>query len=320
MAIATDTDELPSRSWRDYFTRAFARDAGDLGRAVRAMQAGAGLAGAGLAGVPPHLFVAFTAPATLTGNTTDAREGSGARVAFHEIGYWQIPAGLARRDARGVPQGLAPDPNVRGKANTWGRLAGDARVRALLGDRSATMRHRGWKRAPRDQHAVGLVMLRDHYDAAVRNLEPGLRPTAPGTPWGAWLMFMGFSAGDNGCAAAVARVASRLAPVREDDRVGALLHAYAWDLQQGWLPEGSPRAHGRNPVHTLVRTWQKFAFAGAIARRTGDVAAAVFFDVGLESDTLAHEVALVRGDAKLAPDPAAAIVPRPFRSVLGSSP
>ncbi len=288
-----DVKQLPSRDYLDWMARARARLTGATGTSIRELQARGALAG-----VPVEILVAFTAPASATGNTTDARSGKGAAVAFHEIGYWQVPAGPADRGPDGVPRGPAPNPDPRAPDNTWGRLAHDPRVRALLGDRDAVMAPGAWKTAILDQHAIGMTMLADDYATVRAWLQPAIRPTAPGTPWGTALMFTAFSAGPAGAARLVTHFAAALNNVSEERRWGALVAAVALELQAGWEPGGTPDTHS-NPVHRVLRTWQKFEFAKALCAETGNHAG--YFDAGLGAAQPAYEMAILRGNWKLPP-------------------
>lgn len=118
-------------------------------------------------GVPNSALMGLSANSTgATENTTDAV----ANQSFHEIGYYQIPAGP--RD------GPAPNPNPNAHDNAWGQLATSTLVRQVLG-RPATMVHNAWKTAIDDQTAVGLAnYLRDgttctrllHWDLPVNSL------------------------------------------------------------------------------------------------------------------------------------------------------
>jgi len=294
--MSYDPAQLPANDWHDWIARAAKRDTGDTGAAVRRLQS-RGL----LADVPAQIFVAFTAPSTLTNNTTDARIGKGAAVAFHEIGLYQVPAGPALRDAAGVPQGPAPSPDPNASNNTWGRLARDRRIadpQTGYLRRPAVMTPGGWKTAVEDQHAVGMVMLADCYTASVRGLLAAVRPSKVGTPWGTALMFMGFSAGPANVGLLVNHFAAALAPVPEERRWGTLIHVAAMELQGGWEPGGSPDHHN-NPVHRILRTWQKFEFAAELCRRTSGPA--TYFDAHLGTARAAHEVAILRGNWKLPP-------------------
>lgn len=284
--------DLPSRYARDWLTRARARLA-DQAPAMRALQA-QGL----LAGVPTEILCAFIAPGSARSNTTDATAGKGLEVAFHEVGYYQVPAGPADRDpATKRPRAPAPNPNPAAPNNAWGRLARDPDVVRALGH-PATMAPDGWKSDLAAQHAVGFAMLRDDYRAAVRNLPAEIAPSGWNTPWGTAVMFTAFSAGPGGAAALFRRYAARLATVGEAFRFGALINAVCVDLQAGWKPGGTPDHHN-NPVHRVLRTWQKFELARAISAPD----AAVFFDPHLDDAQLAHERLVLRGNWNLAPGP-----------------
>ncbi len=301
-----DPSRLPSRYWKSYIARAEKRLAGEDGATIREFQA-LGL----LAGVPTELVVAFTAPANQTDNTTEATEGLGTQVAFHEITKYQVPAGIANRDpVTKRSRGKAPNPDPAAKSNTWGRLHDHALVTKALG-RPATMVHNAWKKPEfaRDQHAVGLVMLMDDYvqtraaitaraEAAKR--APDERPraaTAPATPWGAAVTFAGFSSGPSGAAAVITTFGPAVAAVSEKARFGALLHHACLGLQAGtWKPGGSAARHS-NAAHRLVRTWQKLAFARELCRRTGGKTG--FFDVFLGEQQDIHEEMLVRASLGL---------------------
>lgn len=281
--------DLPSRYARDW-RRAAARALERYAPAIRDLQA-KGL----LAGAPVELLCAFICAGSPTSNTTDARSGKGLEVAFHEGGLWQTPMGGTDRDpVTKVPRAPAPNPDPRAPYNTWGRLHDDAQIVAALG-RPAPMAPGAWKTDLAAQHAVGLAMLRDDYAAVRRNLPATIAPSGPQTLWGLACMFTGFSAGPAAAAALFNRFAWHLEAAPEELRWRALLRGVTRELAGGWMPGGSPDHHG-NACHRVLRTWQKFETAKAIAAPDR----AVFFDAGLGAQQDLLERMILRANWGLA--------------------
>lgn len=290
----SDSD-LPTRYGRTYALRADRLQAGATGDAIRALQTG-GL----LAGVPVELLCAFIAPSNRTNNTTDARTGKGAQVAFHEVGWWQIPAGPALRDAQGVPRGPAPATDPRAQSNTWGRLASDPDVCAALG-RSAAMADRAWKDPAHeiDQHAIGLAMLRDDFRAVAAKMGPSIRPADLSSQWAWAVMLTSFSAGPGGAADLFNAFGSRIEDVPEAYRFGALINAVALEWAAGHQSRGHADHHG-DREHRVLRTWQKFETARQAAEAGHSDARR--FDVRLGTAQAAHERAILRANWDLSPE------------------
>jgi hypothetical protein len=301
--------DLPSNYGRDYMGRATRYARGAEGAAIRALQAN-GL----LVGVPVEIFCAFISTGSPSSNTTDARSGKGARVAFHEITDWQITAGPALRDAAGIPRGPAPNPNKwqdpehAWASNAWGRRHDDPRVIAALG-RKAVMGHNEWRRSTTDRHAVGMCMLDDDYKSVEKNLRADLRPSAMATPWGTWCMFSSFSSGAGNAVRLFHHYATQLAAVPEAKRIPALINAVALDFAAGKQDRGNPDTHG-DREHRVLRTWQKFEFARRIAREVGGNEA--YFDVGLGDAAAVHERAILRANWNLSPNASSTVQPIDF--------
>jgi hypothetical protein len=246
--------------------------AGPLGVAVRAF------APRLFPGAPPEAFLGFTANGRID-----------KRTSANELGYF------------GVPQG------------TWNRLRTDPRVTKLLGNYPPpSSPDSGWSNAVRDQAAVGLAQLQDHYRGVVAGLPPAIRPAGPGTLWGLALTFGGWSAGSGRMAAHVKRYAAALALVPEARRWPAFLEAVAYDGEAGQLPNAGIADHP-NPAYTALRTWQKLAAGRLLAARTGG--ATGWFDLGLGAAREAKLAATITSLGN-ATGPAAGYKGAPDRALL----
>lgn len=277
---------LPSHHWEDWISRAEKRWPDHSTRIMQLQQGGL------LPFVYPEIIVAFTAPARKDDNTATAPR---ATIAFAEIGYYQITAGSADRDAAGVAHGPWPKRTPSKQPNDWLQLHDDPRVVKALG-RSATMVSSAWANAIDDQHAVGLASLEDYGKQASAKLPGWLAPSALHTPWGVWLTFMAFSAGAGGAIEAVRPFGGDLAQIDEKYRPTAHIHLAVRSILSGtWRREGSAGRHS-NPAHRLLRTWQKFAFAEELSKRVGDSKAQDFFALRLEGQGAAHEDVIARED------------------------
>jgi hypothetical protein len=237
------------------------RAAGELGTQLRAMVPVA------FPGAPWEALLGFTVIGLQREDTGAGERGRpGRNNVFHEVGYFQTPAGPS--------DGPAPPANPRAEWNSWGALAGSPLVVRLLGHEATTVPG-AWAGAVPDQCAVGLADLASNQRAFNRSA-PALAVTIPsgqdasGSLWGIWLAFSSFSAGPGAVAGELAHYSTRLRGLTEDARPMALLGALAADVRSGmgFVP---PRQHP-NPCYTAMRTWQKLASARAlVAANGGDV-------------------------------------------------
>lgn len=232
---------------------------------------------------PDVLSVAFIAPSTYGADTTDTKPGKGwrnddgsyQRGAFHEIGWYQVPAGDAVAEQRGASFVLVSVAPTGNGTDTWSKLVDDREVMRALGGNKATTRPGGWRRkvgaklvAAVDQHAVGLAQLRDDYRSARGKLPERLRPTSSVTQWGCFVTFASFSAGPSKVPLMCSRWETDLASRSEGDRAGRLIECICRDYASGkWVPS-SKGNHG-NLAHTAARTWQKLALAERLAATIG---------------------------------------------------
>jgi hypothetical protein len=305
MTLPYKASILPSKYFHDYLQRAITRWP-TFSAAIHTLQAG-GL----LPGVYPEILAAYTAAAGQHDNTCEATTGLGARVAFAELGLYQISAGSADRDADGRAHGPWPKTTPSNQPNDWLKLHADPEVVKALG-RNATMAPNAWRGAIDDQHAIGLAALRDYYASVRRKLADNLKPSSPATSWGSWLMMMAFSAGGGGAAAAANLFGAQLAAIDEKHRPAAHVHLAARAISGGrWHRTGGQGLHS-NPAHRLLRTLQKFRFAEEIAKSVNDPKAADFFSFAMLGDQrAAHEDAIARED-QLLPKSSTTIQPITF--------
>lgn len=247
--------KTPSGYAADYLSMLRGRYAGELGRLVREWGPRV------LPGVPATAILGFTAIGRQRENTGEGNPP--ANRIFHEIGYFQTPAGPA--------SGPAPNPDPAAPYNHWGSLGRGELVRELLG-RPATMAAGAWREAIPDQVAVGLADLRAERARLERLLlAAGLpTPTRQGSPLDVALAFMAFSAGPASAASALRQLG--YAFVSDLDAPNAFTQFVTGALGQfetmGGRPPPGP-ARYPNPWHALLRVSQKLAAGYALARALG---------------------------------------------------
>jgi hypothetical protein len=228
---------------------AWARD-----KAARAISIWNGVAGVALRdmvplafpGADPTAFVGFMCNAGQRENTTENVPAQ----RFHEGGWFGTEMGSR--------EGPAPNPDPHAPDNAWGREHAHPLVVTMLGGRSATMRPDGWKDAPRDQVAVGLVNLLHHADSAFAGLDV-LKPATHGSLWDVAVGFMGWSAGSP-------RTHARLAVWR--DALAAVPEAQRWQefVRLASTGKPGPSGHG-NVAYSALRTLQKLEAGRQTAAR-----------------------------------------------------
>jgi hypothetical protein len=249
-------DKTPDRYAQEYLPALTRRWGATLGDALRRYSPVV------FPGAPPEALMGFTAIGTQNDDTGDPPVNN----SFREIGYFQTEAG--------PNLGPSPNPDPSAPSNSWGRLANDSRVVALLGH-PATMSEYAWRNAIYDQAAVGLYNLLDDAAAVARGIPAAIRPSDPGSLWNVALGFSGFSGGVGGTRTSINRYANSL-NVPESVRFAAWVDAVLRDAQAGDLP-GGVGSHG-NPAYDILRTWQKLAAGKALAQHTGGNTS--WFDVG----------------------------------------
>jgi hypothetical protein len=207
-------------------------------------------------GVPETVFLGFTAFSTSASeNTTEAVENQ----RFHEIGYFQTEAGLRDKPA--------PDPNSDGEYNNWGRLHDTDLVVQLLG-RKACMGHDEWKRAIKDQTAVGLVNLRRKLDSHVQRLPENLRPKDMSSTWAVLLSFTVFSRGGGQTLRCLSPYAEKLGTFPENERWDAWESMIASSIIKGADSTGNKDGKSGAPW-AIMRTRQKYDSGLLFAQRKG---------------------------------------------------
>lgn len=222
---------------------------GELGDSLRSMVPVA------WPGVPETVFLGFTAFSTSSKeNTTEAVEGQ----RFHEIGYFQIEAGLRDKPA--------PDPDESGEYNNWGKLHDDSLVVQLLGGRKATMTADGWKKAIPDQTAVGLVNLRKKLNSGIARMIPGLAPQDMSSTWAVLLSFTMFSRGVGQTMKCLAPYDEKLAKIPEAERWAAWENMLAADIVKDVDSIGNKDGKGGAPWADM-RTRQKSDSGKLFAKR-----------------------------------------------------
>lgn len=231
-----------------------ARNLDEVGQLVRAWGPRVFERPAGVPAVSAECLLGFTA----IGQKTEDTCGAAHPAAFHEVGYFQVPAGPC--------EGPAPNDDATAANNAWGALHRSPKVRQLLGD-DATMVPGAWATDVRAQVAVGLANLAAGQRAVSRAL-PALAPvfvegsSASGSVWGLWLAFSAFSAGPSAVIAQLRPYAAELGALDEDARAVRYLEllARAWARGAAFLPA---RRHP-NPAYTALRTAQKFECGRAL--------------------------------------------------------
>ena len=237
------SSEIPWQKAADKLPSARERWAGQLGEAIRAF-------GPLLwPGVPGPVLQSFTMNGSQRENTGTARmpDGSLANPVFHEIGYFQTPAGPS--------SGPAPNPNPEASHNAYGRLGRSDAVRVALGG-PADLSPNAWKERVRDQTAIGLLDFAEEGERIIQAL-PALAPSTNATPWRVALTIMGYVVGAGASTEALRPHVDTLAGVPEHARIDALVRIAA----------ANP---SRQLAYPALRVWQRLEYARALASATGD--------------------------------------------------
>jgi hypothetical protein len=204
----------------------------------------------GWPGVPPEAFLGFSQISM--GATEDTVRPDNTQH-WHEIGYFQTPAGP--RD------GPAPNPDPAADMNLWGRLATTNYVRAMLpGRRAATMVPGAWMDAIADQVAVGLGDLHGGSLAVSRQLGAA-GAQDPSSTWAVGLGFGAFERGPAGEAAAIAPWKDELAQVPEANRWSTWADLIDRDVRSGKVSWTAQLPY--------LATWRKFEGGRQLAHSLG---------------------------------------------------
>lgn len=251
------SDRQPSRYAVSKLSSLQARWRGALGAELRR------LAPRAWPGVPVSAFMGFTSIGARDEDTAPS-----ANRVFHEVGYFQTPAGPA--------DGPAPNPNPDASYNAWGKIASGADATELLG-RRVVMTAGGWKGAAAvpDQVAVGLLDLQrelESFRRVVRSVGAGvIAPRESASVYTVACSFSAFSAGASGAARNLARLGSsgwQSAGRNESAAWDWIVEDIARRWRAGTIPLENPGTH-RNPAYTVLRTTQKLAAGAKLAQSLG---------------------------------------------------
>ena len=236
--------EIPWTKAAEKMPSARGRWDGELGEAIRAFGP---IAWPG--GVPGPILQSFTMNGSQRENTGVIRMPNGelANPIFHEIGFFQTPAGPS--------SGPAPNPDPDAEHNAYGRLGRSDRVKALLGPDGADLRPNAWKERVRDQTAIGLYDFQEE-GRRVAAAVPELAPSSWATPWALALAIMGYVVGAGATTVQMRAHKAALAAVPEAGRIDALM-----------------RIAAANPTRALcypaLRVWQRMEYARQLAAAVG---------------------------------------------------
>jgi len=254
---AIRSDRVPSHYAASKLSSLTARWRGALGDELRR------LAPRAWPGVPVSAFMGFTSIGSRDEDTAPR-----ANRVFHEVGYFQTPAGPA--------DGPAPNPNPDAPYNAWGKIASGSTAAELLG-RPVVMTPDGWKgaRAVPDQVAVGLLDLRrelESFSRLARTAGAGVvAPRQSASVYAVACAFSAFSAGASGAARNLARLGSSGWQSAGRDEASAwdwIVEEIARRWRAGTIPLENPGSH-RNPAYTVLRTTQKLAAGAKLAESLG---------------------------------------------------
>lgn len=218
---------------------------------------------------PVSAFLGFTAIGKQHEDTADAPPER--RAAFHEIGFFQTPAGPV--------DGPAPNADPNAANNAWGRLASSALVRRLLG-RSASTTPGAWKDLVEDQAAVGLADLHEGMFSCFRSIPPTLWPERTSDQWAVAIAFGAFSAGPGLMARHIREHQAAIQAGYYDQPLsgfGKFVRAIIVKARKERTSTGPAMRHA-NPAYTALRCWQKLQSGKALAQRRG--ASVAWFDLG----------------------------------------
>lgn len=211
---------------------------GELGRHVRAMKMRL------WPSTPAQALVALTSNGSQREDTCP-----GSNTTFHEIGFFQTPAGPC--------SGPAPNPDPRAAYNAWGRYASLGMVRDMLGGRGATMVPGAWREAVADQAAIGLADYRQNLSSLQAMLPRECQVRDEGKPWQLWCAVMAYGAGPAGAYRILMAHRGALVGVPDDDRCASLVRSVA-------------RSGTAAQAHRVNRAWQRHEAGRQLALATGD--------------------------------------------------
>lgn len=235
--------EIPWTKAAEKLSSARTRWNGELGAAIRAFGPVA------WPGVPATALQSFTMNGSQRENTGVARLPNGqlANPTFHEIGFFQTPAGPS--------SGPAPNPDPEADHNAYGRLGRSDRVKALVGGNGVDLSPDAWKERVRDQTAVGLYdFLEEGHRVAAA--VPALAPSSWSTPWAFALAVSGYVVGAGATTTQLRAHEAELASVSEANRVDAFVRIAA---------EHPTRAL----AYPALRVWQRLEYGRVLANDVG---------------------------------------------------
>lgn len=228
---------LPVEYGREHLPAMRNRWNGELGQAVREF------GNVIWPNTPLPALIGFSANSTgARENTTRGTSAVNLAQSFHEIGFYQVPAGPRA--------GPAPNPDPNTHDNAWGKIALgripvlSALVTQVLGH-PATMEPEGWQTAIRDQAAVGLANYRMDGENCRRLIGEGLSG-AMGSMQFFTVSVMAFGVGAQGAANIINRYASDL-PRNDESFIFGLAAAIVRDHQN------ANDAHAKRVVRALQR-------------------------------------------------------------------
>lgn len=219
-------------------------------------------------GVDPLVFLGFTGFAKQYENTTEAVKNQ----RFHEIGLFQIEAGLRDKPA--------PNPDPDGEYSAWAYLSvppkdGDSERRKRLHALTVqmlgglpSMKPNEWKKLVPDQTAVGLANQRRHLGNIEGKLPEGLKPKRLDSTWAVLLSFTAFSRGSGQLWKCLAPYADQLELVPEEQRWQAWEKMVAYDIENkvkgiGIVP------YKRGAAYAIIRSRQKHDSGRNVAEKLG---------------------------------------------------
>jgi hypothetical protein len=266
--------QFPSTYARNKLSTMLSRWNGPIGEAVRRLSSSRDPML--FPGMPPTMALAFSANSTGMTENVPATETK----RFIEIGLYNLPG------SSGTAQYDSPQPNSQ-----YGRLAVDARTRALIG-RSAYLSSE-WRADYDGQVAVGLLGYRDD---GINNVESRLnaliRPRERGSSWDAACAIAGYVM-STGFVTAANRHANELAAVPEAQRAAALFALVAADFERTYARGQVPDAAERR---VFLRVVQRIEVGRALQIATGG-STAWWPDYGSARDAIFHWLTLaLRGE------------------------
>lgn len=239
--------QFPSTYARNKLSTMLSRWNGPIGEVVRRLSSSS--SPMLFPGMPPTMALAFSANST--GMTENVPASDTKR--FIEIGLYNLPG------SSGTAQYDNPQPNSQ-----YGRLAVDARTRALIG-RSAYLSSE-WRTDYDGQVAVGLLGYRDDGTNNVESrLNATIRPRERGSSWDAACAIAGYVM-STGFVSAANRHAAELAGAPESQRVALLFALVAADFERAYARGQIPDAAERR---VFLRVVQRLEVGRALQAATG---------------------------------------------------